>query len=882
MDAAGQAARESGNYAASVERLGETFTNTGADIGNVFLSDATAFNDWMTSSLQAIEPLLISLAELASHLLDLPAPVLALGAAFAAMLLFGPKLAASFTPMLFLKGEMAALTVQMNAFKAAAIGAGGSLGTMGALGQVAMLRIGNAAKALFAAMGGWVGIILMAATVLATIGIQKWMDSAAQAKKVADSAKDSVQAFYNVLKNGDKSLGVQAGENLVKMLSDVETGYNTIGEAATASGVDQKTMIDGLIGNGDSAKATIDGINAKIKELRGETETKGSGRFMHKEITEGAQASIEALEKLRDGYQGQTGALDGANAQLKEHNELEAMYPDHANASADATLDEKDALDQLKDALKAAQDAADNTTLDRQMQDAADAVDRVKRSVDFLRDTMDKMSGRPIGIDDSVAAWSKGITSMKDDFASFTEKVGSDGAKALNDFDVAAINSTKEGQALWGDLRSAADDYSALLGNVWTASQNSGDSMAQSIEKVNAAAGPARQTLLDMLAPLVGGTEQADALLTKFGIIDTTTIDDKHFQMIMEDDEAARKAKLWETVTFDPIHQQFVTEVPSAVELANQMNTENSLAQFSITPLKQTTEVVPPTMPAGLSADLWASLQGSAVLLDDIGIPTAVTPPASVPPGPVGAAVTTGAPQTTGAVTVPIQASAVEAQGAINSLKAQQIVVSVTADVGAANTNIGAIVNTKRALTVDVSADISKALGTIVSFVNTDRVIKMGTQVDIGPANTVITSFVLQQRNIMLQVQANVSTAANAISSLTNQAYSATVRIGANTDDFYRAWNALPTSRTITVTVNQVQGSVVAPPAGVPRLNASAFAAPAAPALMAVPSTQAAQGSNVTWNVTVTGGLTDPDGAARAIERVLQGRARRSQTVIAR
>lgn len=881
-DAAGQAEKESGNYAASVERLGETFTNTASDIGNVFLGSATGFNDWLTSSLQAISPLLVGLAELASHILALPAPILALGAAFATMLLFGPKLAASFTGgALVIEGEIEAIKAQMRSLQLQAAAAGTSLGTMGAAGQVAMLRISSGAKSLFAAMGGWVGIIVMAATVLATIGIQQWLDKAAQAKKAADSAKDSVQAFYEVLKNGGKSLGQQAYDNLLKMLADVETGYKTVGEASTASGVDQKTMIDGLIGNGDAAKATLDGIDKKIKELQGTaTRTKGPKGESFLVTPEAAKAEIDRLEKLRQGYEAQMPALKGANDLRDEANRIAAMYPDNSGKITADILSEKDAADKLKDALKGAQDAAKNTALDQQMQAAADAVDRVKRSTDYLRDSFDKLSGRPMGIDNSVAAWSKGMTTMKADFADFADKVGSDGAKALNDFDVAAINSTKQGQTLWGDLRTAADDYSSMLGNVWTASQNSGDSMSQSIQKVKDAAGPARQSLLDMIAPLVGGQDQAAALLTKFGIIDTTTLDDKTFQLIMDDDEAARKAKLWETVTFDPIHQQFVTEVPSAVELANQMNTENHLAQFSIQPLQQTTTVIPPTQPAGMSADLWASLQGSAVLLDDIGVPTRVLPPTGGT-GPVGAAVTTGAPQTAGTVTAPVTATVAQAQGQLDSLKAPPAVVQVTANTNMANTIISALVNEVRTAKISTSLDTGPAAATINAFVATARVAKISTIADIAPALGTIVSFVNTARNTTIQVQANAGPAMSVINNIIGTAWRATAYIGANADEFYRVWNNLPTSRTITVTVNQVQGSVVAPPATAPHL----FAAPSAPGLnaaaMAAPSNQAS-GSTVNYNVTVTGAITDPDGAARAIQKLLDGRARRSTTVIAR
>jgi hypothetical protein len=56
----------------------------------------------------------------------------------------------------------------------------------------------------------------------------------------------------------------------------------------------------------------------------------------------------------------------------------------------------------------------------------------------------------------------------------------------------------------------------------------------------------------------------------------------------------------------------------------------------------------------------------------------------------------------------------------------------------------------------------------------------------------------------------------------------------------------------------------------------------AAPRLRLDPGSLGAAGGSVTYNVEITGHVTDPDGAARAIEQLLTRRGRRAGPVTAR
>jgi hypothetical protein len=184
------------------------------------------------------------------------------------------------------------------------------------------------------------------------------------------------------------------------------------------------------------------------------------------------------------------------------------------------------------------------------------------------------------------------------------------------------------------------------------------------------------------------------------------------------------------------------------------------------------------------------------------------------------------------------------------------------------------------------------------------------TTANVAPATSALNQLTGQARDTTVAVQANTAAATNSINAVTAQQRSMVIAVGANTSAAEQAIaRVVNGSYTATVTVTANVAQATAAIAGVPRTvsvtppppaaGLRAYAAPAslaaeqlptgpvvafhaAPRLRLDPTSLAAAGGNVTYQVEISGLIKDPDSAARAIERLLAGRGRRAGTVTAR
>jgi len=140
-------------------------------------------------------------------------------------------------------------------------------------------------------------------------------------------------------------------------------------------------------------------------------------------------------------------------------------------------------------------------------------------------------------------------------------------------------------------------------------------------------------------------------------------------------------------------------------------------------------------------------------------------------------------------------------------------------------------------------------------------------------------------RTVTVAVNANTSSFDQTMRDITGRSYSATINVTANTSAATSAIASVP--RTVTVppppALMAAQRAAEtfgapSPPAGLTGPQIAYHAPPVLSLHGLLPSS----GTSVTYTVNLTGGITDPDGAARAIERVLRRRDRRSGAVIAR
>src|SRR4029077_795940 len=149
------------------------------------------------------------------------------------------------------------------------------------------------------------------------------------------------------------------------------------------------------------------------------------------------------------------------------------------------------------------------------------------------------------------------------------------------------------------------------------------------------------------------------------------------------------------------------------------------------------------------------------------------------------------------------------------------------------------------------------------------------TETNRAPAVTAVNQFTGTARDTTVQVFANTNNAVNAINAVTTWVPSATIQVMGNTqqvrDSISDVVNGHYTA-TIIVTANVSQATAAI--AAIPRsVGVSAPPpAPAVPALVAGGRSSTSSGgtANVNYTINLTGGITDPAAAARAIRRVLQ------------
>jgi hypothetical protein len=165
------------------------------------------------------------------------------------------------------------------------------------------------------------------------------------------------------------------------------------------------------------------------------------------------------------------------------------------------------------------------------------------------------------------------------------------------------------------------------------------------------------------------------------------------------------------------------------------------------------------------------------------------------------------------------------------------------------------------------TAPAAQAVNQLAAQTNaTQAYIQVGA--NLGGFSQAMTQIMSPVRSITFSILGNTDPVMSAIRSVTNGSYTATINVTANVSQAQAAIASIPRSLAIT-----------APPAPVPAPGLSTFGAPT----LAGASTRAASAStNVNYNITLRGGITDPDGAARAIGKVLDSRARRSSSVVAR
>jgi len=221
--------------------------------------------------------------------------------------------------------------------------------------------------------------------------------------------------------------------------------------------------------------------------------------------------------------------------------------------------------------------------------------------------------------------------------------------------------------------------------------------------------------------------------------------------------------------------------------------------------------------------------------------------------------------------TVTVSAVTDPATGAVKQMlsyiDASGATVTVDAKVDPATSDIGKVEGGKYQATIDTDAKTNDAKNSINQTAGANYQSTIKVSADTSQANRFVTDTMsyINRLTASITVQAN-DQATSRIYSITAGYYQATIHVVADTSAFYSAYNALPTSKTVT---QQVVAAPVPPPAGlmagVSTLMMSRTGA----------TPMASSGSSAPINITINGAI-DPDSTARQIQTLLRTRVRRN------
>jgi hypothetical protein len=810
---AGQAASEATTFTGQMDALKAMLDNTAAAIGGPLLSN---FGD-LSAKIRELTPMLTTigtgLAALISWVAGLPTPILATVAAFALLtklnvathLMAAGKAIGNF--VLDLRTAPSAMGAFSSAFR-----------TMGAALAPGAITL---------------GLALIAAAILKTVSdIQNASSKADTALKPVEDALTAAGGHWTA-----------ASRKLQEAALMGTDAYTSL----TKAGLNAQTALEVLKGNAD--------LWMQIQ----------SDPWAHG--MDPSKVNIFEVDKILEA----SNALEG-NAQLRIANaQATGKQIDASGQYVDAASEEIDAAKAFEDALKAQNQVlsdnqahfdilASQTGVAVMLDELARAQAEVARGGAALNAMIDQGQGRSRDYERNTLAWSASVKDLGEAFKQTAED-GKLNMDLITNWDIGGI--AEQMPELGGALLDVRDNLGEFVQSAFVASGGMTNFEA-GLAGANTAMRQSESDIRAMLAPLGLAPEVVDSVVSSLGILDETELREKELKIIAEDFEARKTALYWESITFDPIEQQFVSKVPGTAEILAQLNA--SLPPPPELPIKTT--VQPPTFGSQLMSGLFGSLfGGGATTTPPVTIPTTVGAPTNVPAGAVGAALG-GAAATAGMVTVPISANA-----------------------NGANAIMNAFVNEIRSTTVQIKGEAAQANNTIRAVIGGQYSTTVHLMGDSVPVNNTIRAVIGGQYSTTVHINGDNGPAISAIRAITTGYYSATVHINAEASGFYSVWNSLPTNKTITVTVNQVQGSVVAPPApggltAAPAVAADVRAFSTAPTLQGGRASRttgraasAAPGSSVT-NINIEVGVGDPDAIARAVKKVVLGRDRRTGGVV--
>jgi len=825
-DAQGAAAREASNFAAQQESLNEAWTNFLAKVGGPLLG--------------LFSPLLGAITAVLGPLADMIPIVVGLGEAISGVLL---------NPVILVGGAFAAWQA-----------IGGIAGILLNL-RVALLLAAGAVRTFFVAIGpvGWAILALAAGWEVfsrlmdkgpsqvetATKAIEDLGKAASEGgltmarTKLFDDAKAS--GFGAALKAAgldlqdyvDASSGVpgaqaelQASVNKsIDVLFDQGGAFQAIGADAKAAGIGTLEFLS-AVETGD-----LTGITGRMQayadeqaRLTGNTQTGADIMNRWTEAIAGGQSVASALLNVTSSSAANQETLAKAlGLTTEEMNGLKGASQGQIESTLRLAAMAEDLAGSYQKLGVNLQNAANATELNSALDATKGAAEKAGRAMDYVNQQIDQFTGRSASLDDATVDWNSKLRIDPDTTSSVATYVTTvDGAAGvLNDFNTAQLGQTKAGEEAYAQLRDLKGGYDDLNSAAYEAALKTGGTEA-AFAALTAQSKTSREQFLTFAQPLRDAGVDVEALADKLGILDLTTLTPKFMEVVSKDENARAALAAFQAAKIDPKTVQITADdeltpaIESAITYVDQLSGESV------------------TIPLG--ADPTDANAVLAAIIADIG--------AKHPELGIGANPT-------------------PAEGELNGLLQTINGAQGTATIDAQNRPAAGV------------------LGSTVGTIN-NTTATLGIAANPGEANSTVnqtTGAVQANSAAILKIIGNTAPARNAVEAFISDtnARTASVTVTANTAPFYAAFNALPTSRAVTVTTTQV---TVAAPAPAPALARTAFAAPSlARGASASPMLTASGSSGGDVNITVQGAI-DPDATARQIQRLLTGRGRRSGGII--
>jgi hypothetical protein len=881
----GAAEADAKSFTGQLEALKAEADNAAGTIGTPLIQALSGVLERLKGLVPFLTTVATGLASVVAWAAQLPAPVQAAAVAFVAF-----QLALNAGWVTAIVAGWRELIVVLQLSKLAFIEAGAGLRGMTAAAQFATSQM--------TVLRGVMASIAIAAGVFAITGIISEVNRLGDVTKQAQA--DLLPLTEVLAKNGKQ--------------------WNSTADAALETSIKQSAAFKSLVNDGFSAAQAMDILKGTTEGLdRIDLDAMKGMNGLSNASVEAARAFIiqrDGIDPLIERYLALgPAAFDAADGISQEEQEV-----------IDAEKAHQALINKIEGVATSYQLLANETGAAQMLGEEARAMEDAARAADIWRLATDKLTGRSATYADAQFRFGDSMSKLKDEIHALAEEGTIDWDMIAN-WDVGGIseNMPKLGQAIQQVRRDMADwVIEAFKANGGFTDVKAGAAGAK--VQMHEYADQVRR----MLEESGAAPEKIDAISRSLGVLSDQEIDDLVVKIIAEDHEARKKALFWSSIKFDPVRQQFVTDIPEAVDIANQLNTEGHHAQFMLDPLKMEVEpqtpkpsipevvgTVPPVklpispeiqFPGGAPGkfgDLLDAGNTGFVSKNMIELPVKVTADTSaldaVPKG----------------VEVPVTAPGLEPiKAQINELNGKTVTVTVSANANSANTIISALTNESgRTATITVAANPAPAQAAISALTggayqamvmvkgDNNDAIRQIRNVTTGVYDTTIAikgdnnqaissirSITTGRYETTVFIGGDNSGAIREIRNITTGFYSTTVHINGDASGFYSVWNSLPTSKTITVTVNQVQGSVVAPPAGpggltaAPAVSADVRAFTTAPTLAGgraskVGKASVAPASSVT-NINVEVGVGDPDAIARVLKRVMLGRDRRSGGVV--